>query len=147
MSLNTQIKEDIKNAMRAKDAFTRDTLRQLSAAMKQVEVDERIELSDERIITIIQQQVKRRNDSIEQYRQGGREDLVEAETKEKDLLMSYLPKQLTDEELETKVKEMIATSGATSGKDMGKVMGLAKTEIGSLADNKRVSMMAKKLLG
>lgn len=147
MSLNAQIKNDIKEAMKAKEAFKRDTLRQLSAAIKQIEVDERIEADDERVIGILQTQIKRRNDSIEQYKAGGRQDLADQEQGEIDILSVYLPKQLTDEELEAKVKELIEKVGATTGKEMGKVMGAAKTEIGSSADNKRISMMAKKLLG
>lgn len=147
MSLNAQIKNDIKEAMKAKEAFKRDTLRQLSAAIKQIEVDERIEADDERVIGILQTQIKRRNDSIEQYKAGGRQDLADQEQGEIDILSVYLPKQLTDEELEAKVKELIEKVGATTGKEMGKVMGAAKTEIGSSTDNKRISMMAKKLLG
>ncbi|MCV6607912.1 MAG: GatB/YqeY domain-containing protein [Campylobacterales bacterium] len=147
MSLKAQIQSDIKDAMRAKEVLKRDTLRSLSAEIKQVEVDERIEVNDERTIALIQKMIKKRNDSITEYKKGNREDLAEKEQGEIDILSEYMPKQLSDEELEAKVKEIIEKTGATSGKDMGKIMGMSAKEIGALADNKRISQMAKKLLG
>ncbi len=146
MSLKAQIQSDIKDAMRAKEVLRRDTLRSLSAEIKQVEVDERIEVDDERIVTIIQKMIKKRNDSITEYKKGNRDDLVQKEQGEIDILSTYMPAQLSEEELEAKIKEIIAKTGATSGKDMGKIMGAAKGEIGALADNKRISECAKKLL-
>lgn len=147
MSLKAQVQSDIKDAMRAKEVLKRDTLRSLSAEIKQVEVDERIDVDDERVITIIQKMIKKRNDSITEYKKGNRDDLVTREQSEIDILSNYMPAQLSDAELEAKVKEIIEETGATSGKDMGKIMGAAKGKIGALADNKRISMAAKKLLG
>ena len=147
MSLKDQIKEDVKTAMREKDAFKRDTLRGITAAIKQVEVDNRIELDDGGVIEVLQKMIKQRNDAIEQYREGGREELAEKEANEIAILQTYLPAQLSDEELKEAVAAIIAETGASSGKDMGKVMGAAKGKIGAAADNKRISAMAKELLG
>ncbi|ELD5362017.1 GatB/YqeY domain-containing protein, partial [Campylobacter coli] len=111
MNLKEQILNDIKEAMKQKDDFKRDTLRTLNAAFKQVEVDERIELSDERILKIIASEIKKRKDAIELYSKGGREDLAQKEQKEIALFESYLPQQLSDEELQAALKEMIANLG------------------------------------
>lgn len=146
MSLRLQIKEDIKTAMKAKDVAKRDALRLLDSAMKQIEVDERKELSDEDVIKIIQKQVKQRNDAMAQYKDAGREDLYDKEAAEAAIFEEYLPKQLSDDELTAALKAIIANVGAESMKDMGKVMGAAKTEIGSQADGKRINECVKALL-
>ena len=99
MGVREQILEDIKTAMKSGDHFRRDSLRMLNAALKQVEVDERISLSDERVFSILQSEIKRRNDSAEQYRAGGRDDLVQKEQGEIEIIASYLPAQLSDAEL------------------------------------------------
>ena len=99
MGVREQILEDIKTAMKSGDHFRRDSLRMLNAALKQVEVDERISLSDERVFSILQSEIKRRNDSVEQYRAGGRDDLVQKEQGEIEIIASYLPAQLSDAEL------------------------------------------------
>jgi uncharacterized protein YqeY len=147
MSLRVQIKDDIKAAMKAKDTAKRDALRLLDSAMKQIEVDERKELSDDDVLAIISKQVKQRNDSATQYKEAGRDDLLEKESAEIAIFETYLPAQLSDDELTTAVKEIIAQTGATSMKDMGKVMGAAKAKIGNLADGKRINECVKALLG
>lgn len=147
MTLKERIKEEMKEAMRAKDAFKRDTLRTLTAAIKQIEVDERIELDDAGVEKVVMKAIKQRQDAAGQYKDGDRMDLAEKEEKEAEILAEYLPKQLTDEELESTLKAIIEKVGASSPKDMGKVMGAAKTEIGTAADGKRISETVKKLLG
>ncbi|MBD3809969.1 MAG: GatB/YqeY domain-containing protein [Sulfuricurvum sp.] len=146
MSLKEQINNDIKTAMKEKNTLLRDTLRLLTSAMKQVEVDERKELSDEDIIKIIQKQVKQRNDAMAQYKEAGREDLYDQEAAEAAIFETYLPKQLSDDELETALKSIIAEVGAESMKDIGKVMGAASKTLGASADGKRINECAKKLL-
>ncbi len=147
MSLRQQINDDIKTAMKDKNVALRDALRLLSSAMKQIEVDERKELTDEDVIKIIQKQVKQRNDAMTQYRDAGREDLYEKEASEAAIFETYLPKQLSDEELETAIKAIIGEIGATSMKEIGKVMGAASKTLGAQADGKRINECAKKLLG
>jgi len=146
LSLKNTILNDIKEAMKTKDIKKRDALRLLSSAIKQIEVDERKELSDEDIIKIIQKQVKQRNDSITQYKQAGREDLAEKELEEISYYEVYLPKQLTEAELQEKISSIIAKTGASSMKDMGKVMGIASKELAGSADGKRISQVVKELL-
>lgn len=147
MSLKEQINNDIKTAMKEKNASLRDALRLLSSAMKQIEVDERKELSDEDVIKIIQKQVKQRNDAMTQYRDAGREDLYEKEASEAAIFETYLPKQLTDEELESALRTLITEIGATSIKDIGRIMGAASKSLGASADGKRINECAKKILG
>ncbi|MDP1785589.1 MAG: GatB/YqeY domain-containing protein [Sulfuricurvum sp.] len=146
MSLKEQISNDIKTAMKEKEVVKRDALRLLSSAMKQIEVDERKELSDEDIIKIIQKQVKQRNDSMSQYKEAGRDDLYDIEAAEAAIFETYLPKQLNDEELETAIRSIITKVGATSMKEIGKIMGTASKTIGALADGKRINECAKKIL-
>lgn len=146
MSLKEQINNDIKTAMKEKNAPLRDALRLLTSAMKQIEVDERKELSDDDIIKIIQKQVKQRNDAMAQYKEAGREDLYDQEAAEAAIFETYLPKQLSDDELETALKSIIAEVGAESMKDIGKVMGAASKTLGASADGKRINECAKKLL-
>ncbi|MBX0386904.1 GatB/YqeY domain-containing protein [Campylobacter coli] len=146
MNLKEQILNDIKEAMKQKDDFKRDTLRTLNAAFKQVEVDERIELSDERILKIIASEIKKRKDAIELYSKGGREDLAQKEQKEIALFESYLPQQLSDEELQAALKEMIANLGVSSLKDQGLVMKEAKAKFGARVDGKRLNITLRELL-
>ena len=146
MSLKEKINQDLKEAMKAKDTKKRDALRLLTSAFKQIEVDERKELSDEDIIKIIQKQVKQRKDSIFQYLEASREDLAQKEQDEISYYEVYLPKQLSDEELKTAIKEIISEVGATSMKDIGKVMGSATKKLAGLADGKRINQVAKELL-
>ena len=146
MSLKEQINNDLKTAMKAKDIQKRDALRLLTSAIKQIEVDERKELNDADIIAIIQKQVKQRNDSIAQYKEANREDLAQKEQAEIDVYQTYLPQQLSDEQLQEKLKEIIQKLQATSMKDMGKVMGVATKELAGVADGKRINQVVKELL-
>jgi uncharacterized protein YqeY len=146
MSLRTQIKDDIKAAMKAKEVQKRDALRLLDSALKQVEVDERKELTDEDVMAIIAKQIKQRNDAATQYRDAGRDDLLEKELAEIAVFEAYLPAQMSDEELAEALKAIIAETGAESMKDMGKVMGAAKAKIGTQADGKRINECVKSLL-
>lgn len=145
MSLRETINTDLKEAMKAKDVKKRDALRLLSSAFKQIEVDERKELSDDDIIKIIQTQVKRRNDAATQYRDANREDLLQIELDEIACYEVYLPAQMSDEELKSKLKEIIANVGATSLKDMGKIMGVASKELSGKADGKRINETIKSI--
>lgn len=147
MSLKEQINNDIKTAMKEKDNAKRDALRLLSSAFKQIEVDERKELSDDDVIKIIQKQVKQRNEAMTQYRDAGREDLYEKEASEAAIFETYLPKQLSDDELESAIRAIVAEVGATSMKEIGKVMGAASKTLGAQADGKRINECAKKILG
>ncbi|WP_456429274.1 GatB/YqeY domain-containing protein [Nitratifractor sp.] len=147
MSLKERIKNDIKEAMRAKDTLTLDTLRNLSAAIKQIEVDERRELSDADVEAILMKYLKQREDALEQFIQAKRDDLVEKEKAEIELVRRYLPEPMDDAELEATLKEIIADVKAETMKEMGKVMGKAKAVIGSRADGGRISQAVKKLLG
>ncbi|MDR1912314.1 MAG: GatB/YqeY domain-containing protein [Helicobacteraceae bacterium] len=144
MGLTEKIREDVKTAMRERDDFRRDTLRNVVGALKQVEIDERKSLSDADVEKILQKQIKLRLDAIAQYKAGNRIDLVEKESKEVAIIEGYLPKQLNDEQLEAKLQTIIA---ALDQKTIGAVMSAAKTAIGSQADGKRISEIAKKLLG
>ena len=146
MSLKEQIKNDIKEAMRAKEITRRDTLRNIQASIKQVEVDERKEVTDSEIEAILAKYLKQREDAKVQFAQAGREDLVAKEEEEIAIVSAYLPEPLSNEELESILKEIIAQTGAASMKDMGKVMGAAKGAIGSRADGGRINQAVKKLL-
>ncbi len=142
MSIREQILADIKEAMKAKDEFKRDTLRTLNAALKQVEVDQRIEMTDEVVLPLLQKEIKKRADSVELYLKGAREDLAKKEQSEIELIKAYLPAQLSDDELKEKIKSIIEKVG----KNLGAVMKTAKDEIGASAEAKRISMIAKELL-
>lgn len=146
MSVKAQILNDIKAAMKAGNSFERDTLRMISSAFKQIEVDERVELDDARIFTILQSEIKRRNESATQYKSGGRDDLAQKELGEIEIISRYLPKQLSDDELNAKISELIAQNGLNGIKDLGILMKLAKDAIGSACDGKRMSEAAKKAL-
>ena len=146
MNLRDTINLDIKNAMKAKETKKRDALRLLTSAFKQIEVDERKELSDDDIIKIIQKQVKSRNDSITQFKEANRNDLAQIELDEIAFYMPYLPAQLSDEELSTSIKDIISKVGATTMKDIGKVMGMASKELTGKADGKRINECVKSLL-
>ncbi len=147
MNLNAQIKSDIKDAMRAKDTQKRDTLRNIQVAVKDIEVNERREVTDTDVEAILVKYAKQREDAMAQFKEAGRNDLVEKEKAELDIIKAYLPEQMSDEELEATLKEIVAQIGATSMKDMGKVMGAAKSAIGSKADGGRINLCVKNLLG
>ena len=144
--LKERLQQDLKNAMKTKDNVTRDTIRFLMSSLKQIEVDERRELSDEDIVKIIQKSIKQREDSMQQYKNAGRDDLYEQEFAGVEILQKYLPKQLSNEELEAVVTDIIKKVNATSVKDMGKVMGLAIKQTAGKADGKRINDVVKILL-
>ena len=143
MSLKAQITEDMKAAMRAKDAARLSAIRLLLAAMKQREVDERIELTDADILAIIEKMLKQRRDSVTQYEAGGRQDLADVEKFEIGVLSGYMPQQLTEAEIAAEVAAAIAASGAKAMQDMGKVMALLKPKLAGRADMARVSSLVK----
>ena len=145
--LKDKILADIKQAMKDKDNFKRDALRFLHSAIKQVEIDSRKDLDDSEIIKIIQKSIKQRNDSIEQYKQADRSELIEKEQNEVTLLETYLPTQLSDDELKKEVAEIISSVGATDKKDIGKVMGVASKKLAGIADGARINKAAQELLG
>ncbi len=145
--IRNQINSDIKEAMKAKDIDKRDALRLLSSAFKQIEVDERKELTDSDVITIIGKKIKQAQDSITQYKDAGRDDLATQEEKEVAYFMAYMPKQLSEAELETEIRSIIEAVGATSMKDMGKIMGTASKKLAGVTDGKSINNMVKKLLG
>jgi len=147
MSLKQKLKDDLKLAMREKNIVKRDSIRSINTMIKQIEVDERKELNDEDILKLIQKGIKQREEAIAQYKEASREDLVEKEQEQVDVFKEYMPQQLSDEDLETQMKEIIAEVGATTIKDMGKVMGTASKKLAGVADGKRINEMTKKLLG
>jgi len=146
MLLREIINTDVKTAMKAKDTKKRDALRLLMSAFKQIEVDERKELSDDDVIKIIGQQVKRRNDAATQYRDAGRDDLLQIELGEIAFYEVYLPTQMGDDELTSALKSIIEKVGASTMKDMGKVMGMASKELAPKANGKRINECVKTLL-
>jgi len=133
--------------MRAKEVVKRDTLRNIQASIKQIEVDERRDVTDADVEAIMMKYLKQREDAKTQFADAGRNDLVEKEDAEIAIVQAYLPEPMDDSELEAVLKEVIASTGAESMKDMGKVMGAAKSAIGSRADGGRINVMVKKLLG
>ena len=146
MNLKDKIKSDVKDAMRAKEVRKRDTLRNIQASIKQIEVDERRDVTDADVESILMKYLKQREDAKTQFTDAGREDLVEKEDEEIVIIKTYLPEPMDDTELEAVLKEVIASIDAKSMKDMGKVMGRAKVAIGSRADGGRINQMVKTLL-
>lgn len=146
MTLKDQITEDMKTAMRAKDAPRLLTIRGLLAALKQREVDERIVLDDAAVIAIVDKLVKQRKDSIQQFTAGNRPDLVEKETAELSVLEDYLPQRMDVEAVAAEVAAIVAELGATGPGDMGKVMGAVKSKLAGKADMALVSAAVKKAL-
>ncbi len=147
MSLRQQITEDMKAAMRAKEAQRLGAIRLLLAAMKQREVDERIELSDEQVVAIIEKMLKQRRDSISQFEAAGRQDLADGEKFEMTVLQAYMPQALSDAEVEALVVAAVVSSGAAGVKDMGKVMAAVKPQVAGRADMGKVSTLIKSKLG
>ena len=143
MSLKARVTDDMKNSMRAKDTARLGTIRLLLAAIKQREVDERIELDDAAVSSIVEKLIKQRKDSISQFQTAGRDDLVALEQAELVVLQAYLPEQLSSAEVEAAVVAAIAESGASSARDMGKVMGLLKSRLAGRADMGQVSALIK----
>ena len=148
MSLKSRITEDMKAAMKAKEAQRLSAIRLLLAAIKQREVDERKDLSDAEIASVIEKMIKQRRDSISQFQAANRQDLVAGETFELNLLSGYLPQQLTDPEIAAEVAAAMAQTGAKGAADMGKVMGVLKAKLAGRADLAKVSAQVKaKLAG
>ena len=143
MSLKLQITEDMKTAMRAKDTARLGAIRLLLAAMKQREVDERIELTDADVVAIIEKMNKQRRDSISQYEAAGRQDLADVEKFEMTVLAAYMPQQMSEAEVAAAVAEAIAATGAAGPQDMGKVMGAIKPKLAGCADMGKVSALIK----
>ena len=146
MSLKQQITEDMKTAMRAKDSVRLGAIRLLLSAIKQREVDERIELTDADVIAVIEKMLKQRRDSITAFEGAGRTDLADIEKFEVSVLQTYMPKQMSEAEISAIVDQVIADSGAQGAKDMGKVVGLVKPLVAGMADMGKVSGLIKSRL-
>jgi uncharacterized protein YqeY len=145
--LKNQIQDAMKAAMKGGEKERLAVIRLMMSAMKQVEVDERIELDDNRILGILDKMVKQRRESISQFNDGGRDDLAEKEQAEIDTISEFLPQALSEAEIETLINKAIGDTGAASMKDMGKVMGIIKPQITGRADVGAVSQKIKSLLG
>jgi uncharacterized protein YqeY len=146
MSLKAQITEDMKTAMRAKDSVRLGTIRLLQAAMKQKEVDERVELDDAMVIAIVDKLIKQRKDSVAAYMSAQRQDLADVESAEMKVLEVYLPQRLSADEITAAVKAIVAEVGAAGPGDMGKVMGAVKAQLAGKADMGLVSAAVKAAL-
>ena len=146
MPLKQKLQEDLKTSMKNKDTLRKSVITLIRSSIKQVEVDKRIELNDDDIIDIISKQLKQRNDSLEQFLDAGREDLVEETRSEIEVLKEYLPQQLSEEELNEIVKQTISEVGATSMKDMGKIMSVIKPKTKGRADGKLINKLVKENL-
>ena len=138
-ALKTRINDDVKTAMRSKDKERLGTLRLLTAAIKQIEVDKRIELDDEQVVAVIEKMLKQRKDSIEQFEKAGRNELAEIEIKEVAILKEFMPEQMSDADVDALIDEAIASTGASEMKEMGKVMGILKPKLAGKADMGAVS--------
>ncbi len=147
MSLKARIQDDMKSAMKAGDKARLGVIRLILAAIKQREVDERIELDDQQVLAVLDKMVKQRRDSIQQYRDAGREELAAAEEAEVAVIQEYLPEALSEAEIAAIVEQAIADTGASSMKDMGKVMGKVKPQVQGRADMGQVSALVKQKLG
>ncbi len=147
MSLKLRISDDMKNAMRAKDAARLGAIRLLMAAMKQKEVDERIELDDLAIVSIVDKLIKQRKDSVEAFVKAERLDLADKEKAEIEVMSAYLPQRLSADEVLVAVKGIVAAMGASGPGDMGKVMGAAKAQLAGKAEMGQVSAAVKAALG
>lgn len=146
LSLLDTINQDLKAAMLSKDVIARDTLRMLIADIKRFEIDERVEADDTKVSDLINKNVKQRRDSIAQFKSGGREDLVATEEEQLNVILKYLPEQLSEEEIQKLVQDGIAAVSAESMKDMGKLMGHLKPIFEGKADMSIVSKLVKELL-
>lgn len=145
--LKERLLEDLKNSMKEKNINRKNVVQMVRAAILQIEKDQNIEVSDEKILEIIAKEAKRREDALAEYKKAKREDLVKQAEEEIKVLEEYLPKKISKEELEEKIKEIIQKLGATTMKDMGKVMKQAKEEIGVAADGKTINEVVKAMLG
>lgn len=146
MSLKEKLQEDLKSSMKNKDTIRKSVITLVRAAIKQIEVDQRVELDDVAVMDIISKQLKQRNDSLAEFEKAGREGLIEETKSEIQVLKEYLPQQLSEEELEKIVIETIAEVGATSMKDMGKIMAIIKPKTAGRADGRKINELVKKNL-
>ncbi|MGA0265325.1 MAG: GatB/YqeY domain-containing protein [Lysobacterales bacterium] len=146
MSLKSRIQDDIKTAMRARERERLGCLRLITAAIKQKEVDERVELDDAAVLAVLDKMVKQRRESLEQYESAGRSDLAEQERWELELISTYLPEQLGADELNTLIGEAVESAGATSMRDMGAVMAKLRPQVQGRADMKAVSTAVREML-
>jgi len=147
MTLKSQILEDVKTAMRARDQKRLTALRLITAAIKQIEVDQRIEVDDQIVLGILDKMVKQRRESLEQYESAGRDDLAAQEKFEIELVSAYLPEALSDDEVAALIKQAVADTGASSIRDMGAVMNKLRAQVQGRADMKAVSSAVKAQLG
>jgi uncharacterized protein YqeY len=145
--IQTQIAEEVKTAMRARDKQRLGTLRLISAEFKKVEIDERIELDDPRVLAILDKMTKQRRDSLSQYQSAGRTDLAEQEQFELNVISEFMPEPMTEAEIAVLVDEAVASVGAESIRDMGKVMGALKSQVQGRADMSVVGELVKAKLG
>jgi uncharacterized protein YqeY len=146
LALISDIKNDLKQAMLDKQDLVRDTIRMFLSEVQRFEIDNKEDVDDAKALQIINKMIKQRNDSISQFKEGGRDDLAEKEQKEVDILSKYKPQQLSEEEITSKVVEAIKESGADSMQDIGKVMGLLKSSLAGSADMGIVSKIVKEQL-
>jgi uncharacterized protein YqeY len=146
-TLKNQIQEDVKSTMRARDQKRLTALRLITAAIKQVEIDKRIEMDDQAVLAVLDKMVKQRRDSLEQYQNAGRDDLAAQEEFELELISVYLPEALGDDELAALIKQTVADTGASSIRDMGMVMNKLREQVQGRADMKAVSSAVKEQLG
>ena len=144
--LKEKLMEDLKAAMKEKDDLKKDTVQMIRAAILQIEKDSGVQVDDNKIIEIIAKESKKRKDAAADFEKSGRQDLIDRNNKELEIINSYLPEQLSKEEIETIIKEIIATIGATSIKDMGNVMKEAKAKMGASADGKTINEVVRALL-
>ncbi|MDF2676756.1 MAG: GatB/YqeY protein [Bacillota bacterium] len=146
MPLKEKLMDDMKEAMKAKDKVKKNVVTLVRSAIKQKEVDDRVELEDADVLDIIAKQIKQKKDSIDDFEKGNRQDLIDLTNEEIKILLDYLPPQLSDEELEAIVKDAVALSGAQSKKDMGKLMALIMPKVKGKADGKTVNQIVAKYL-
>ena len=146
MSLKEQLFADLKTAMKEKDTLKKDTVQLIRSGILQYEKDNKVELDDEGVLDIISKQLKSRRDSLPDYEKSGREDLIEKLNKEIEILLNYLPEQLSEDEIQKIVEEAIVETAAASVKEMGKVMGIVNPKVKGRADMKVVGALVKKLL-
>lgn len=147
MSLKERLLEDMKVAMREKDVIRKNTIQMARSAVLQVEKDNRIILDDDGILDVLAKEVKKRRDSMPEFEKSGRQDLIDSLKIEIEVLLQYLPRQLTEEELEPIVRQTITEIGAATVKDMGKVMQAVMPKVKGKADGKMINQIAKKILG
>mgnify|MGYP000880630351 CR=1 FL=1 len=147
MSLKEQMLEDMKTAMKDRDAIRKNTVQMVRAAVLQVEKDNRITLDDDGILEVMAKELKKRRDVLPEYEKSGRQDLIDGLKAEMDVLLQYLPKQLTEEELEVIVRQAVRDTGAASAKDMGRVMQAVMPQVKGRADGKMINGIVKKIIG